>query len=426
MDTEHTAELERSTECEKLSEQETIVEHEKITDWKTLVPALESWHRKNRRPLPWRRDREPYHVWVSEIMLQQTRIEAVIPYYERFMRELPSLESLAEVDEECLLKLWEGLGYYSRARNLKRAARMIMEKYGGEFPGSEKEILALPGIGPYTAGAILSISFGKPVPAVDGNVLRVYARLAALQADPGRPQVKNSITEELREAYQYGEPGMVTEGLMALGQEICIPRGKPRCPACPFSSGCRAHEEAREQEYPLRPEKKKRTKEKRVLAILLCGGKVAIAKRKNAGLLAGLWEFPAVPAEPALLAEPTLPEEPASQTDADLQTEPAPQTDANLKTEAALQTETDFQAENRALRYAEALGLHPEELLMVTEYTHIFTHKEWEMKAVYIRCKNRGGGLVWAAPEELRTVYALPSAFRPFAEQVLAKDAGMW
>ncbi len=345
------------------------------------MPALLDWHEENRRQLPWRVDREPYHVWLSEIMLQQTRIEAVIPYYERFLRELPDIAALSRVDDERLMKLWEGLGYYSRARNLKRAAEVIMKEYGGIFPSEETAVRKLPGIGPYTAGAVLSLSFGKPVPAVDGNVLRIYARFTVLPEEVDRPEVKRAVTKELEKAYRFGDPAMLTEGLMELGQKVCLPNGQPHCMECPVRAFCKARKTGTQADYPRRLPKRKRTKEKRILAILLCDGKVAISRRKNSGLLAGLWEFPA-----------------AWHGDAD----------QGFATHA----------EDTALRFAEACGAHPTELLMKSTYTHVFTHKEWEMEAVYIRCGAPSGPFTWATPEELTEMYALPSAFRPFLDLV--------
>ena len=208
-----------------------------------LLPGvLLPWYRENKRDLPWRRDREPYHVWLSEIMLQQTRVEAVKGYYERFLSHLPTIQALADADDEQLHKLWEGLGYYSRVRNLKKAAQKIMSTYNGEFPNSYEKVLALPGIGEYTAGAICSIAFGLKVPAVDGNVLRVLARLQADEECVDLPEHKRRVRSELAGVYPEDEAGAFTQALMELGATVCIPNGEPKCEVCPCRDFCRSAE----------------------------------------------------------------------------------------------------------------------------------------------------------------------------------------
>ena len=192
------------------------------------IARLLAWYSASRRLLPWRQDPTPYHTWIAEIMLQQTRIEAVIPYYERFLRELPDVSALAAVSEDRLLKLWEGLGYYSRARNLKKAALLLMERYDGELPASAVELRKLPGIGDYTAGSIASISFGLPEPAVDGNVLRVMTRVLACGDDIAAPATRRAVTELLRAHYPSGDSAaLLTEGIMELGETVCLPNGIP-------------------------------------------------------------------------------------------------------------------------------------------------------------------------------------------------------
>ena len=212
------------------------------------LPRIADWYALSRRVLPWREEPTPYRVWISEIMLQQTRIEAVIPYYRRFLAELPDVAALAAVEEDRLLKLWEGLGYYSRARNLKRAAEMVMRDFGGELPHTAAALRTLPGIGDYTAGAIASIACGEPEPAVDGNVLRVLSRLLENGGDVLSPAVKKSVTTLLREHYPRGEAAaLTTEGLMELGETVCIPNGAPKCELCPWQSLCRAHQNGTEE-----------------------------------------------------------------------------------------------------------------------------------------------------------------------------------
>lgn len=259
-----------------------------------LPGPLVDWFRRNARDLPWRRDRTPYCVWLSEIMLQQTRIETVRGYFERFRTALPDIPSLAAADEEQVLKLWEGLGYYSRARNLRAAAKVIMEKHQGEFPRTFEEVRELPGIGDYTAGAICSIAFGLPEPAVDGNVMRVMARLAAFEGDVRSAAVRQEVAEGLRSVYPPGAESDFTQALMELGEVICTPSGTPDCGRCPLVRFCRARAQGKENSLPVPPEKKSRPVEKRTVLILRCGGKVALRKRPDRGLLANLWEFPSL------------------------------------------------------------------------------------------------------------------------------------
>ena len=257
----------------------------------TLPEALlliRQWYAASRRLLPWREDPTPYHTWIAEIMLQQTRIEAVIPYYTRFLRELPDVASLAAVSEDRLLKLWEGLGYYSRARNLKKAALMIMERWNGVIPADAEELKKLPGIGDYTAGSIASIAFGLPEPAVDGNVMRVMTRLLACSDDISVPATKKSITVLLRAEYPSGEQAaLLTEGIMELGETVCLPNAVPRCENCPIRGLCTAHQEGEELSYPVKSAGKARRIEEKTVFLLHCGSRFAIRRRPEGGLLAG-------------------------------------------------------------------------------------------------------------------------------------------
>ena len=219
--------------------------------------ALLNWYDAHRRLLPWRLDAAPYRVWVSEIMLQQTRIEAVLPYFDRFMRQLPTIRDLAACGEDRLLKLWEGLGYYSRARNLQKAARVILEQYGGEMPGDYEALLGLPGIGEYTAGAVASISFGIPVPAVDGNVMRVLARLTANGEDILRPAAKRWFTAAAAAMLPPEAPGAFNQALMELGETVCLPNAEPRCGECPLAGACFARERGIARQLPVRAPKRR-------------------------------------------------------------------------------------------------------------------------------------------------------------------------
>lgn len=338
-----------------------------------IVAPLLAWYRQSARILPWRENTDPYRVWVSEIMLQQTRVDTVVPYYERFMARLPSVQALAEVREEELLKLWEGLGYYSRARNLQKAARCICKESGGAFPGSYEQLCSLPGVGPYTAGAIASIAFGLPVPAVDGNVLRVLSRLTENPRDIAEPAVKKQMTAALAQVYPAGHCGDFTQSLMELGAVVCVPNGLPKCGSCPLRQLCRAFRHGTQTEYPVQTKKQPRRAEQKTVLLLCCGGRAAVRKRPQGGLLGGLWEFPCL--DGALSA-----------------------------------------AEIAA--WLEQQGAHAAHIERALSRKHIFTHVEWDMTAYRVSCPHAfqpdGGGLVWATPEQLADEIALPTAFRRF------------
>ena len=256
-----------------------------------IVKPIVKWYQNQEKELPWKQDKEPYHIWVSEIMLQQTRIEAVKKYYTRFMQELPTIQDLADVPEEKLLKLWEGLGYYSRARNLKKAAIQIEQDYKGRMPTTYTELLELSGIGEYTAGAIASISYNEKVPAVDGNVLRVISRLLASKADVLLPETKRNITKKLLEIMPE-EAGDFNEGLMELGEKICIPNTIPLCEKCPVQEFCIANQKKLTTQIPVRIKKQKRKVETKTVFILKYKNQIAIRKRAKTGILANLYEFP--------------------------------------------------------------------------------------------------------------------------------------
>ena len=346
----------------------------------SLPKKLLPWYQQNRRDLPWRQTRDPYRIWISEIMLQQTRVEAVRGYYSRFLAALPDLPALAAVPDDVLLKLWEGLGYYNRARNLKKAAQVIVAEHGGVFPQTYDAIRALPGIGPYTAGAVGSICFGLPTPAVDGNVLRVFARLTALEDSVDKEKTKKAVTAALEKVYNAGNCAALTQSLMELGACVCVPNGAPKCESCPLAELCLSRKSGAWAKYPVRGEKKERKREDHAVLLLRCGDRFALRRRPKTGLLAGLWEFPHV----------LLPQ------DAD--------------DETALQT---------ALQFAEAGGTRPRELVRETQYVHIFTHIEWHMHAFLLDCAATPDAFTWATKEELESTFALPSAFRPCVEKLL-------
>ncbi len=263
-------------------------------DIKSFQDDLIGWFVNEQRELPWRKDQDPYKVWVSEIMLQQTRVDTVIPYFNRFLEKFPTIEALASADEEKVLKAWEGLGYYSRVRNLQSAVREVHQNYGGVVPDSPEGISSLKGVGPYTAGAILSIAYGKPEPAVDGNVMRVLSRILLIWDDIARPASRKIFEAAVREVISHENPSYFNQALMELGALICTPTS-PSCLLCPVRDHCEAFHEGVQTELPVKTKKKK---QKNVL--LAAGifkdsqGKILIRKRPETGLLANLWEFPTV------------------------------------------------------------------------------------------------------------------------------------
>ena len=282
-----------------------------VLNTQRIRSLLLAWYSEHFRALPWRIDVTPYHVWISEIMLQQTRIEAVLPYYARFIDAIPDIQTLATVPESELLKLWEGLGYYSRARNLQKAARVVVDRYNGELPADYECLLSLPGVGEYTAGAIASIAFSIPVPAVDGNVMRVLSRLFGENTDVLSSAGKKLFTDLAWGLVPEQQPGRFNQALMELGEIICTPKGTPRCAECPLRTECRALAEQRVEELPVRIKKTKRRIEKRmVLLAKAVGGNelmVLLHRRENSGLLAGLWELPNTLSEDVLDAlDPSL------------------------------------------------------------------------------------------------------------------------
>ena len=342
------------------------------------LPLIIRWYREAGRPLPWRQEPESYHVWISEIMLQQTRIEAVIPYYERFLRAFPDVESLSRAEDDRLMKLWEGLGYYSRARNLKKAAVQVMERYGGSLPRQAEELKKLPGIGDYTAGAIASIAYGQPEPAVDGNVLRVMTRLLACPENILSPKTRARLTELLRQSYPGGEEAsLLTQGIMELGETICIPNGEARCDRCPVREHCTAHQTDTVGRFPVKSPPRERRTEERTVLLLRHQGRYAIRRRPERGLLAGLWEFP--------------------------------------NTEGRL-------SEEEALAFVHALGLKPLSCAPCGETKHVFTHVEWRMGAYLVDCAGEGGGFLWKSPGQLQSGYPVPTTFRFYQKRIAALE----
>ena len=341
---------------------------------------LVKWYRENRRNLPWREDVSAYKVWVSEIMLQQTRVEAVKPFYARFLKVFPTIESLANAEEDLLLKTWEGLGYYNRVRNMQKAAKQVMEEYQGIFPDEYEKIRGLTGIGDYTAGAIGSFAFGIPKPAVDGNVLRVYSRLLASYEDILKASVKERAAEELEDFIPEKEASDFNQGLIELGATVCVPNGAPKCEICPLQGNCRAYELGIQLELPVKAKSKERRVEKKTILLLQDGESVAIRKRDTKGLLAGLYEFP---------------------------------------------NKEGHLTEDEALAYTREVGLQPLHIKTLTEGKHIFSHVEWHMIGYRIRVdeleKSCDSEMLFIHPEEIQRDYPIPAAFETYTKYLEIK-----
>lgn len=330
------------------------------------------WYKSQARALPWRDQPLPYHVWISEIMLQQTRVEAVKPYFERFITALPQIKDLATIPTDELLKLWEGLGYYNRARNLQRAAQQIMARHGGELPSDYELLLALPGIGRYTAGAIASIAYNVAVPAVDGNVLRVITRLLADRSDIAKEKVKRNIEEKLQRIMPQNEAGNFNQALMELGALICLPKSAAKCPFCPLRQLCLSKADSIVAELPYKAPKKKRRIEEKTVFLLLCEGKIAFSKRPDAGLLADMWELP--------------------------------HADGILSL-----------AESR--HFLQAKNFMVATLFPLPKAKHIFTHIEWHMTGcAAVIAPPSDPDLTWLTPEDLIHKTAIPAAFRHYTK----------
>lgn len=365
-------------------------------DLKQLIEPLQKWFRGNARVLPWRENPMAYYVWISEIMLQQTRVEAVKPYFDRFIRELPDVKSLAECPEDKLLKLWEGLGYYNRVRNLKIAANQILDDYDGIIPAEYDELLKLKGIGHYTAGAIASIAYGKPVPAVDGNVLRVISRVTADDSDIMKQSVRTHMEEKLQTLMGsmtedgYLIPSVFNQALMELGATVCLPNGAPHCEVCPWKDMCEAKKQNRMEELPVKKKAKTRRVEEKTVFIVKDGEKIALHKRAKKGLLAGLYELPNV---------------------------------------------EGYLSEQEVIEYILRQGYEPLRVQPACEAKHIFSHVEWHMKGyvVFLQAcdysnyeKKEAENWVFVDVEETKQNYAIPSAFAKYAEYLnltIGKDA---
>ena len=340
-----------------------------------LAEPILAWYEHNARVLPWREQPDPYRVWISEIMLQQTRIEAALPYFYRFVKALPDIPALAKAEEATLLKLWEGLGYYNRVRNLQKAARIIVERHGGRLPSSYQHLLKLPGIGEYTAGAIASIAYHIPVPAVDGNVLRVLARLLACQGDIAQPRVRKTLRAAAQAMLPRERAGDFNQAMMDLGSLVCLPGAAPRCELCPVTTGCAGCRQGVADKLPVKSPQKPRAMQQKTVLVLAAQGKTLLRRRPAEGLLAGLWEFP------------------------------------NLD---GWLTEEDVAA------LLAGWGIRPASMQGLADARHIFTHMEWHMRGylVYAAEALPVANCVWVDGEAMRRAYALPSAYAAFTRHL--------
>lgn len=353
-------------------------------DLKKIVAPLLTWYDGHARVLPWREDPTAYHVWVSEIMLQQTRVEAVKPYYERFLDVFPDVKTLAEASEEKLLKMWEGLGYYNRVRNLNKAAQVIMNDYAGKIPDTYEELLKLPGIGSYTAGAISSIAFHQPVSAVDGNVLRIISRIRLDDEDILDAKVKKRIEAELNEVMPGERAGDFNQALMELGAMVCIPNGEAKCQECPWHNFCLAKIEDRIQEFPKKKKKKPRSIENKTILIIQDSGKAALRKRPSKGLLAGMYEFPWI---------------------------------------------DGIRTVDEVLDYMKKIGYQAIRIKELETSKHIFTHKEWHMIGYAIQVdelevrKNncQKDDFIFLEPSNSEQNYPIPTAFSAYTKYLNIK-----
>lgn len=349
-----------------------------------IAAPLTAWYRQHERPFPWRTDSSPYRVWVSEIMLQQTRIEAALPYFERFMESLPTVADLANTSEDVLLKLWEGLGYYSRVRNLQKAAQQVMDDFGGEIPSAYDQLITLAGVGEYTAGAIASIAFGQRVAAVDGNVLRVLARLTKEDGDVMKPAVRKQLSALVNEIVPEECPGDFNQGLMELGETICLPNTMPHCHQCPIREYCAVAGTEYAAQLPTRAAPKQRRTEKRTVLTVLSAEqppKVLLHRREAKGLLGGMWELP------NLLCDPQ---------------------------------------DEDVMNLIKSWGATVLSKRVAVSGKHVFSHVEWHLKGQIFTVTpfDPPEGYVWVDQKNLHQ-YALPTAFRLYAEklpQLLEED----
>lgn len=345
-----------------------------------IVEPLMEWYGENHRILPWREQKNPYYIWISEIMLQQTRVEAVKPYFDRFIKALPEVEDVAACPEEQLLKLWEGLGYYNRVRNIQKAAVRIVEEYGGKLPADYGKLKELPGIGSYTAGAVASIAYDIPVPAVDGNVLRVISRITENYDDILKQSVKTRVEKELGEIIPPDRPGIFNQALMELGAMVCVPNGMAKCEKCPVAHLCKAKAHCTVMELPVKKKAKERRMEKKTVLVIRDGDRVAIRRRPPRGLLAGLYELPNL--------------------------------EGHLQEEQILEWTRDY-------------SFTPLRIQRLADSRHIFSHVEWDMVGYVVRVAALDEGcekdLLFAETAKVEEQYPVPAAFHAYASYMNMK-----
>lgn len=327
------------------------------------------WYENNARILPWRENRSPYRVWVSEIMLQQTRVEAVKPYFERFIDKLPDIASLATASNDTLSKLWEGLGYYHRVRNMKACAQICMEKFNGELPHSAEELRTLPGIGDYTAGAVASIAYDENIPAVDGNVLRVFSRVLVSEDDILKEKTKKKFINIIRDYIPVGRSADFNQALMELGALICVPNAAPRCNICPVAGECMGYQSGNAHRLPNKTKKKKRRIEKKTVCVLVNDHHIHLCQRPPEGLLAGLYEFDVI--------------------------------DDSL---------TKKEVEMHFHQY------HIKNIISLHKAKHIFSHIEWQMNGFLVEIEKRPTEDIWCTWEEIESKYAIPTAYSMYRD----------
>ncbi len=340
---------------------------------KEFQDQLLKWYKKEARVLPWRANPDPYKVWVSEIMLQQTKVETVIAYFERFMSRIPTIQALSKIREDDLLKLWQGLGYYNRAINLKKAAQIIVERFNGQIPSHIKDLQSLPGIGPYSSGAIASIAFGTRTTAIDGNVLRVIARITANSGDIGQQSTKKQIERSVQDLLPLEDVGDFNQALMELGAIICLSKEVPKCNKCPVCAFCQAFQKGITLKIPVKVNKKKRKIERKTVFVIFWADRLALRKRANVGLLANLWELPNV--------------------------------EGHLGKE-------------QCKKEINNLGISIKKMIKMKPSRHLFTHLEWQMSAYFVFALEvkDPSVLKWASKEEIDLYYSIPSAFKSFVK----------
>lgn len=344
-----------------------------VADPEGFQQAVLSWYWSHRRSMPWRENPLPYYIWISEIMLQQTRVETVIPYFERFIRRYPDIPSLAASPEDELLKYWEGLGYYQRVRNLRTTALELVANHGGRLPETYGELLRLKGIGEYTAGAIASEAFGKKVAAVDGNVFRVMARLTGCEEDIRDRRVMNRLRERTEELLPDENTGDFNQGLIELGALICIPKGSPKCGICPVKRHCSAYERDIQDMIPLRSRNKDRRVEERTVLLFQWENRFSVSRRKDGILLGGLYEIP---------------------------------------------NEEGFYDQEEVLSLSENLGAQVISIEELKERKFLFTHIEWRLKGYLMKIREPHGDYIFETLEELKKNYTLATVFRGYLEEI--------